>query len=243
MASDEIKVCGVAACRTLFEVRPDDIVRVYVTKAVKRRFSALVAYCSRERLAYHVVDEEELSKVAATTHHEGVCVLARTWAPSLTDLLARVGDGPALVVALDGVDNPHNLGAILRSAAHFGVLALVRAEQDGRTAPSAHRVAEGGAEVVPVVRVEDFVEALKRLSASGFEIVATAGDGDRDLYDHRFTRRTVLVMGAEREGVSRPVRGVADAVLSIGGTGAVESLNVSVATAVVIAERWRQTQR
>lgn len=240
MTDDEIKVCGVAACRTLFDVRREDIVRVYLTKATKRRFSALVAYCAAERLAYHVVDDEELAKVAATTHHEGVCILARTWSPTLLDLLDRVKDGPALVVALDGVDNPHNLGAVLRTAAHFDVVAIVRSAADGRTAPSAHRVAEGGAEVVPVVRVEDLVEGLRLLSSAGFEIVATAGDGDRDLYAHRFSRRTVVVMGAEREGISNPVRRVADVVLRIGGTGAVESLNVSVATAVVIAEGWRQ---
>ncbi|MEQ9504558.1 MAG: TrmH family RNA methyltransferase [Deltaproteobacteria bacterium] len=241
MASDEIKVCGVAACRTLFEVRPGDIIRAYLTKKAKRSFSRLLAYCSEQRLAYHVVDDEELARVAATEHHEGICILARTWSPTLEELFERVGEAPALVVALDGVDNPHNLGAILRSAAHFGVVALVRAEADGRTAPSAHRVAEGGAEIVPVVRVEDFVVGLKRLAAAGFEIVTTAADGERDLYRHRFARRTVLVLGAEREGVSAPVRRLADVALKIGGTGAVESLNVSVATAVLLAEHWRQS--
>ena len=81
----------------------------------------------------------------------------------------------------------------------------------------------------------------ERGAAAGFEIVTTAADGERDLYRHRFARRTVLVLGAEREGVSPPVRRLADVALKIGGTGAVESLNVSVATAVLLAEHWRQS--
>lgn len=243
MTSEEIKVCGVAACRALFRVRRADIVRVYLDRPTKRRFKALLAYCAEERLAYHIVDADELARVSGSEHHEGIVVLARAWNPSLEALREQVGEGPACVLALDGVRNPHNLGAILRSAANFDVIAALRPYEDGRTPPSTHRVAEGGAEVVPVVRVHDLHDALVTLAQDGFEIVTTAADATTGLFEHRFSERTVLVLGAERDGVSPRIEAVATTALAIPGTGDVESLNVSVATAILLAERWRQTHR
>lgn len=239
----EVKVCGRSACRALFGARPGDVIRVYLEKRVKKDFSQLLAYCAKQRLAYHLVDADELTKVAATEHHEGICILARAFEPTFDELLEKIGRGPACVLALDGVKNPHNLGAILRTAAHFGVLAVLRTKGDGRTPPSAHRVAEGGAEVVPVIRVDDLKPAIERLSSIGFEVIATAADGRTDVFTHRFTKRTVIVLGAEREGVSKRVRRLADTTVSISGTGDVESLNVSASAAVLLAQRWRATGR
>lgn len=235
--SEEVKVSGKHACRALFERWPDRIIRAYITEATIPEFRDLLKYCAQNRRAYHVVEDEELERVSASAHHEGICILARHEVADLDDVLAE--RGPMTLVALDGVENPHNLGAILRTAAHFGVRAVLVEPQADLT-PAARRVAEGGATWVEVITVRDLVEALDALADADFEIVATAGETKASLFEHRFAPRTVVVLGNERDGVSREVRAASHQRVAIPGTGQVESLNVSAAAAVVLAERWRQ---
>jgi TrmH RNA methyltransferase len=138
------------------------------------------------------------------------------------------------------VGNPHNFGAILRSAAHFGVGAILQS-QDSTLAVSgaAARVAEGGAERVPLVRMQDRHEALAALRAAGFKLAATVVRGGADLFAAQLPQRLVYVMGAEGEGMDDALARACDLQLSIPGTGAVESLNVAAATAVFLAQ-WRR---
>ena len=136
--------------------------------------------------------------------------------------------------------NPHNLGAILRSAAHFAVSGLLLDADDPLAlSGAACRVAEGGAEAVPMVRLPPVSQALKALRTAGFETAATVVRGGEDVFRASLPTRLVLAMGAEGEGLSS---GQADALgraLCIPGSGSVESLNVSAATAVFLAE-WRR---
>jgi TrmH RNA methyltransferase len=235
--AEEVKISGRHACRALFERWPDRIIRAYITEAALPGFRDLLKFCAQSRRAYHVVEAEELERVSGSAHHEGVCLLARHEPADLEGLLGE--QGPMTLVALDGVENPHNLGAILRTAAHFGVRAVL-VEPQGELTAAARRVAEGGATWVDVVTVRDLVEALDRLADADFEIVATAGETQASLYEHRFAPRTVVVLGNERDGVSRAIRAASHQRLAIPGTGQVESLNVAAAAAVVLAERWRQ---
>ena len=119
----EQKVHGLRACTALFAKRPGDIIRVYLSVNRKPTFKALLEYCVAKRLGFQFVDDENLQKLSGGIHHEGIVILARE-APriSVDDWLAGIAakkiSGPFLW--LDGVQNPHNLGSILRSAAHFG---------------------------------------------------------------------------------------------------------------------------
>lgn len=234
----EIKVSGRHACRAQFERRPDSIIRVYVEEAVLDDYRDLLKFCAERRLAYHVVDAEELGRVSASRHHEGICLLAKKDAVTLEGLLEAPGRTVRLL-ALDGVDNPHNLGAILRTAAHYGVRGVIVEGQAGLP-PAAHRVAEGGAAWVDVVGVRDLAAALSRAREAGFRIVGTAGRARRSLYGERFSARTLVVFGSEGQGMRAQVARACDAVISLPGTDAVESLNVSASTAVVLSEIWRQ---
>lgn len=233
---------GVRACEAIFARRPEAIVRVYLVEPRRRQFAKLLDWCARNRKGFQVVEEENLGRLTGSIHHEGIAILAgQVPRRSLADLVGRPGglDGPLLY--LDGVQNPHNLGSILRTAAHFGVTAIV-----GRTgdlpplSPAAVRVAEGAAELVPVCESADPAADLGRLRRVGWRVVVTSSHEGEPLFSAALPERTVLVLGSEGEGVSPAIASLADLRVRIPGTGAVESLNVSVACGVVLADVWRR---
>ena len=234
---------GLRACEAIFAKRPQGIVRVYLSESRRRQFAKLTEWCVRERKGFQIVADENLERLTKSIHHEGVAILATAvvrW--TLDDLLAHVAaTTPGPLVYLDGVQNPHNLGSILRTAAHFGAFAIVgRAGELPPLSPAAVRVAEGAAEHVPVCDLADPVADLKRLAKSGFRVVATSSHRGKPLTEAKLGGRAVIVLGAEGEGVSRAIEAAATECAKIPGTGAVESLNVGVACGVMLAEAWRQ---
>lgn len=238
---------GLRACEALFARRAADIVRVYLAEGGRRQFAKLVEWCARERRGFQVVADENLARLTGSIHHEGVAILAKAPARwNVADLLRAVDAGTLAgpLVYLDGVQNPHNLGSILRTAAHFGAGAVVgRAGELPPTSAAAIRVAEGAAEFVPVCDLADPVADLRRLKAAGYTVVVTSSHAGEPIFSCRLGTKTVFVLGAEGEGVSRAIDGVADVRARIPGTGAVESLNVAVACGIVFAEAWRREPR
>ena len=239
----EEKYHGVRACEALFARRPQDIIRVYVAEERRRHFAAILEHCAKARLGFQVVAQENLARISESTHHEGIVILARAcprW--GMPELLRAIEDrrlkGPLLY--LDGVQNPHNLGAILRTAAHFGTAAVLGARGDlPPLSPAAVRVAEGAAEHVPVCDLDEPRSDLTRLKGLGFRVVATSSHRGRPVSPEVLGGKVVLVLGSESEGVSTPIAALADEAVQIPGTGAVESLNVSVACGILLAEAWR----
>nr|WP_295375592.1 TrmH family RNA methyltransferase [Pseudoxanthomonas sp.] len=243
-ARDELRLYGINAVQAVFERRPDAIRKVYLTEARIPSFKALLAWCVKHRVGYRVVAEDDLDRLAASQHHEGIVAEVRKGEPqALGDWLRGLPAGPVLAIWLDGVGNPHNFGAILRSAAHFGVSAILLPPQGGLAlSGAAARVAEGGAEQVPLVRLGNTANAIAQLRGAGFSLAATVVRGGDDLFAARLPERLVYVMGAEGEGMDAQLAAACDGRLSIPGTGAVESLNVASATAVFLAQ-WRQRLR
>lgn len=212
--------------------------RVYIDQDLVPAFSNLLKYCAKQRRAYHVVDADEVGRVSGSQHHEGICLLAKHQPATLRSVIEATAR-PQRVLALDEVGNPHNLGAILRTGAHYGASAAIIEGQADLPA-SAHRVAEGGASWVDPVGVRNLPFALGELRDAGFRVVGTSGRADRSLFETRFEDRVVIVLGSEGRGMRREVARACDDLVSIPGTGAVESLNVSAACAVVLSEIWRQ---
>jgi len=243
-AKSEEMFHGVRACEALFARRPQDIVRVYVAEARRRQFARLTAWCAEHRKGFQVVADENLQRLTGSLHHEGVAILAkqlRRW--SLADLLQGIEAGTVSgpLVYLDGVQNPHNLGSILRTAAHFGAGAIVgKAGELPPLSPAAVRVSEGAAEFVPVCDLADPAADLRRLKQAGYAVVVTSSHRGEPLFAAKLPGKVVLVLGSEGEGVSRGIDAAADLRVQIPGTGAVESLNVAVACAVALAEAWRR---
>lgn len=241
-APRELRLHGLNACLAMFEHRPQDLRKVWLLESRIHRLKDVLAHCVKHRIGYTVVGDEDLQKLSASAHHEGVVFgVVPAAEGNLSEWLRTLPAGPQLAIWLDGVGNPHNLGAILRSAAHFGVAGLLLPKDSGLAlSGAAARVAEGGAERVPVVRLGRADNSLAQLKSAGFVPAATVVRGGQPLYGTALPPRLLLVMGAEQTGVD-PLLAEASALrLGIPGSGAVESLNVAAATAVFLGEWWRQ---
>jgi RNA methyltransferase, TrmH family len=238
-AKAEIKVCGRHACRALFARRPSQILRVYVTRELSAPFGDLLHACAEMRRPYRVVGADELERITESRHHEGICIVAGAPAPRpLREIVSAPGAG--WLVALAGVANPHNTGAIVRTAAHFGARGVLVEGETKRLPPAVYRTAQGGAEWVDVLAMPALAPALTEARRAGFTVCATSSHGGRDLFAAELPARTVVLLGGEDEGLSHELTAAADLTLRIPGSGHVESLNVAAATAVVLAEVWRR---
>ncbi|EOC0877734.1 tRNA/rRNA methyltransferase [Cronobacter malonaticus] len=240
--AEETRVYGENACQALFQSRPESIVRAWFIQSVTPRFKEALRWMAANRKAYHVVDDAELTKASGTEHHGGVCFLIKKRSGASVDQwLSKAGDEDC-VLALEDVGNPHNLGAIVRSCAHFGVKGVVVQDASLLESGAAVRTAEGGAEHVEPITGDSFSDALAQFRAAGYAIVTTSSHKGTPLFKATLPKKMVLVLGQESEGISEATQANADLSLSIDGTGNVESLNVSVATGVLLAEWWRQNK-
>lgn len=231
------RVFGLRAALAVFEARPDDITAVHHDAAAPREAEPLLRWCAARGLPVTRCAPRALTEAAGSDLHEGLCVTARarrwTTPAALQELLRPKG----IAVALDRVRNPYNVGAVLRSAAFFGVEGMVLGAlaPHPALAPLAVRVAEGGAERVALCRTTDLADTLSRLRAGGARVLGAEAGGDTPYTSLAVAGPTVLVMGHEREGLSPRVRALCDARVSIAGSGRLESLNVGVAAGILIA--------
>ncbi len=244
--ADEMRLYGLNACLALFAKRPHDLRKVYLLESRLTDLKAVLAWCVQKKLGYRVVQANDLDKLTGTPHHEGVCFDIRRRAPvSLSTLLQMVPrpPQPCLLLWLDGVGNPHNVGAVLRSAANFGVHGvLMPTESIVGLSGSAYRVAEGGAESVALAQFSPGEDVLGALRNFEFQIVATVVREGESLYAARLPKRIVFVLGAEGAGLRSNLIARADLHITIPGTGAVDSLNVAASAAVLLGEYYRQRQ-
>ncbi|RAR56175.1 23S rRNA Gm-2251 2'-O-methyltransferase [Paraburkholderia unamae] len=187
-------------------------------------------------------DETRLWGLAHTERHQGVVARVHDLplAQNLAELLDGIQGSPLLLV-LDGVTDPHNLGACLRVADAAGAHAVIapRDRAVGLNATAA-KVASGAADTVPYITVTNLARALRELKEAGVWVVGTAGDASVGLYETKLDGPVALVLGAEGEGMRRLTRETCDEVMRIPMAGTVESLNVSVASGVCLFEAVRQ---
>ena len=185
--------------------------------------------------------KSELDLAAPELRHQGV--LAKIPAPGFSgeDALDLPAAPDRLVLVLDGVQDPHNLGACLRTAEAAGVHAvIVPKDRASGLTPVARKVAAGSAERVPVITVTNLARTLKRLQELGYWITGLAGEADQSLFESDLSGPRVLVLGAEGEGLRRLTREHCHQLVRIPMAGKAESLNVSVAAAVCLYEAVRQ---
>jgi TrmH RNA methyltransferase len=240
------RIYGLAAARAAFEERPEAVISIAHTKLARAALAEMLREAAGRRIAYREVDAESLARMADSVHHEGVCLLVRQReevSPEGIALGLALG-ARGLVLGLDGVQNPHNVGAILRSAAYFGAHAVIYAgEPDKALAPSARRVAEGGAERVTIARVPKLSDALGTLADQGLSIIGSDARAKLRLDSYRWPQRAVLVLGHEQTGLTPEVRAVCSTLLRIAGVEGMDSLNVSVAAGIFLASFAAQGAR
>jgi TrmH RNA methyltransferase len=237
----ELLYCGLHICETLVRLRKEDIIRVYCTQDQLANFGELLRWCSQQKKAYHIVSPADLEKITGSVHHEGVAVLARAPVHGHEHALRkRLELFPQPFIFLDGVQNPHNIGTIMRVMAHFGWRTLVGHQQFPPLSAATARVSEGGAEFVDTFVLDHALSFLSSLRQLGYRIVGTSSHARSSLYAQPLARKLCLVMGHEVHGASAEIEALFDDAIVIPGTGAVESLNVSVATGLMLGEYSRQ---
>lgn len=224
---------------------PDSVLEIYISAGRQDpRMRELVELAEQQKRKVVAVDAERLAGLAGSPRHQGVAAVidaGRSYL-ELDDVLETLDEPPFLLV-LDGVTDPHNLGACLRVADAMGVHAVI-APKD-KSAPlnaTVSKVACGAAEVMPYIQVTNLARTLREMKDKGIWIVGTDMDGSSDLYHFEQTGPLAWVLGAEGHGMRRLTREYCDALVSIPMYGTVESLNVSVATGIVLAESRRQRQ-
>lgn len=238
---------GIHAVRALLTRHPHRVRQLWLAESRESaaRLLELRELAAAAGVTLHAADGDELDRLADGERHQGAVaeVTPRAGDPEtqLEEALEALGDTPGLLLVLDGVTDPHNLGACLRSADAAGVAAVIvpRDRAAGLT-PVVRKVAAGAAESVPLIAVVNLARTLRELKERGLWLVGAADDASRTLYDVDLTGPTVLVLGSEGEGLRRLTREACDELVSIPMAGAVESLNVSVATGVALFEAVRQ---
>ena len=242
---EETKVQGENACRVCFSKRPQSVVKMYLEAGMASKFADVMKYLAANKHAYHIVDSSELERVAGSQHHGGVVFIVKR-KPDLS-LAAYLAANKHLkqdcLLALDGVGNPHNLGAIVRSCAHFGIKGVIMTQPYLLQSGAAARTAEGGVEFVEGLSCENLPLALQLCKQAGYSLVTTSSHAGVSLYQSQLGSKVVVVFGEEMDGVSKQVANSTDITLQIPGSGQVESLNVSVAASLILGEWYRQQQR
>ena len=209
------------------------------------RTQALLDQAARHGVAIHWAERMELDQLSGGARHQGVvarlAVRRQTHGEEELPALLAAGEGAPLLLVLDGVQDPHNLGACLRSADAAGVHAVIapRDRAVGLTA-TARKVACGAAEQVPFIQVTNLARCLRDLKDRGIWLVGAAGEAESSLYAVDLRGPLGLVLGAEEKGLRRLTRECCDNLVRIPMAGSVSSLNVSVATGVLLFEAVRQ---
>jgi TrmH RNA methyltransferase len=251
MKTKEIPVCGLAAVQARFKANPASIKRLFFDYATGRKIGPMCKALAAARKVYRCVEPVELEKIAATKHHAGIVAIveqAPVRAPTPADI-AKWYRARAPLLILDRVGNAHNLGAIARTAVFFGVRNIVVADHPQQALPgeAAHRISEGGLENVEIFAAKNLATFCRELGAH-YRVIGTAVVGAVSLrkatkVDAATAAKPVaLVLGNEEHGLAPEVAKACSVLVTIPGSGLVESLNVSSATAVLCWEFFSKTR-
>jgi RNA methyltransferase, TrmH family len=232
-------ICGLRACLAVFEARRADIVRVFYSRDRVRQLQKVINWAVARDIVHRQADDETLARVAQSLHHEGVAMTVRP--RFLQRFNPQVADPKDTWVALDGVENPHNIGAIVRSCAFFGIPHMVigGSEPMTRVSGAMGRMAEGGTEAVGLFASKDLARDLGVLRNRGVAVVGVETGGNKVLGVDPLPRPCVLVFGREQGGISAECRRHCSALYTIRGAGGMGSLNVSVTAGIALAELSR----
>jgi 23S rRNA (guanosine2251-2'-O)-methyltransferase len=243
--SDEALVFGLHPVRMLLQQRPERASKLILQKGREdARVSEITQLARAAEVKIEYREVAELDRLASGDRHQGACLQMRPAAilgeGALDELLDQLA-GPPLLLVLDGVQDPHNLGACLRTADAAGAHAvIVPRDRAAGLSPTVRKVASGAAETMPLIQVVNLARTLRWLKERNVWLIGTDDQAPKSLYETDLKGPLALVLGAEGLGLRRLTRESCDALVSIPMLGTVESLNVSVATGVVLFEALRQ---
>ena len=234
-------VIGIHAVSRRLQQAPEQCIELICADKRNPRLLQLIDQARQAGIEVRIEDRAHLTKLSGTSKHQGCLLQTLDSAPLMDFQQCLQAIGPqSLLLVLDGIQDPHNLGACLRTADACGVDAvIIPRDRAVKVNATVRKVAAGGAESVPVIEVTNITRSLKDLQQAGVWIFGTSGSAADSLYDHDFNGPVALVMGAEGSGLRRLTMASCDHLLKLPMHGQVESLNVSVATGVCLYEILR----
>ncbi len=235
--------CGINAVEALLLHHPERVTQLWIAHA-RGRVENLIESARRSGITVQQARPERLDRMADGAPHQGIVAEFRAAEPlgdSALDELVEAAGAKALLLVLDQVQDPHNLGACMRSAAGAGAQAVViPRDRAASLTPAARKAAAGAAETLALVEVANLARALERLQDLGVWCVGLAGEAETRLHQADLTGPLALVLGGEQDGLRQLTRKRCDSLVRIAMPGPVESLNVSVAAGIALFEALRQ---
>jgi 23S rRNA (guanosine2251-2'-O)-methyltransferase len=238
-------IYGLHAVLAALEKHPDDIENVMLADVRRdERAESVITAARAASIAIERVDRDTLDQLAGNQKHQGViahcCVHKISGEAELSDFLAGLPSNPLLLV-LDGVQDPHNLGACLRSADAAGAGAVILSrDRSASITPAVRRTASGAAEALSIFQVANLARALDRLKAAGIWLVGADHQAAKEIYDIELVGPMAIVLGGEGKGLRRLTRERCDWLVRLPMLGSVSNLNVAVATGIFLYEALRQ---
>jgi 23S rRNA (guanosine2251-2'-O)-methyltransferase len=236
-------IYGLHAAHSVLKHHADTVSALYYDgKRQDHRLQQLLTLAQEHGIECTPCNKDDLNKKSDGEQHQGIIIEAHeaTNKQSLEDLLDQLNEAPLLLI-LDGVTDPHNLGACLRTADAAGVHAVIfPKDKSAGINSTVRKVACGAADVIPSFPVTNLARTLEQLKQRGIWIVGTAGEANTSIYDQDLRGPIALVMGAEGKGLRRLTREHCDYLVKLPMAGSVSSLNVSVATGICLFEMVRQ---
>ncbi|MCX8574004.1 MULTISPECIES: TrmH family RNA methyltransferase [unclassified Gilliamella] len=236
---EETLVYSENSCKAVFKHRRSAIVKLFITQDMTYQFKDLISWLVNQRLGYDVVSVEQIAKITQTEHHGGICLIVKKRIPlTLVDYLEKnSGKNQDCVLAIDDVNNPHNLGGIIRSAAFYGVNGVILRQTNLLNSGAAMRIAEGGIEAIESIKSDDFVASLERLKQHDYQIVAllpcpVKSIKSSELHQIKFNKKVAIVIFQQ---INRKLVECADVVVHLHGNDNMAALNISVATGILLS--------
>lgn len=237
--AEEMKVYGENACITLFQQRPESIVRLWATVEGAKKLGDLMSYLAQKKKAYHVIDRDEMERVTGTEHHGDMCLLVKKSASFVLDGYLQVPKKQDCLVLLDGVNNAQNVGGIVRTCAFYGVKGIITENVDTLNSSAAARIAEGGLEFIRALETKNRQIALVQLRQAGYQIVhLTRHKQAASLSKTKLSEKVVFVLS---EVPSSEIAYTEDTTVQLSFNNPLNSgLNVAV-NAGILLNQWYQT--
>jgi 23S rRNA (guanosine2251-2'-O)-methyltransferase len=241
-------ICGFHAIESLLDHAPHRIHHIFIYEnRDDKRLNTLIAQAQTKKIAIRTLSATEMEKQFGAFRHQGVAASITPCEPyterDLSRLLEQSPSAP-LILILDSITDPHNLGACIRTANAAGVsFIVIPKDKSAPLTPVVSKVASGAMELTPIVRVTNLARAIEILKDLGVWVYGAAGEVSTSLYQLDTHRAIAIVMGAEGEGLRQLTRARCDDLFSIPMQGTVASLNVSVATGICLYEVVRQRMK
>ncbi|MBN2689274.1 MAG: 23S rRNA (guanosine(2251)-2'-O)-methyltransferase RlmB [Gammaproteobacteria bacterium] len=238
-------IFGMHTVTNSIEHHPHNILSIFLQKNIRvQKLNSIIKLAKQHDIPVEFIAKEKLDKLLHNHNHQGVVAKIKIGEEktmqSLDDLLDDL-DHPAFLLILDSIQDPHNLGACLRTANAAGVDAVIIPKNGScQMTSTVKKIASGATEFTPLISVTNLVNTMKDLKKRGIWLFGAAGEAKKSIYKSKLEGPIAIVMGAEDKGLRRLTRETCDHLISIPMQGEISSLNVSCATAVCLFEAIRQ---